>query len=76
MVQRPKVGIQNPVAVNDDWQTNANAADINATTIPPSDPKESALLLRLEPGQYTAVVTGADGGTGVSVVEVHEIDRD
>ncbi len=76
MVQLYKGGSQNPIAVNDDWQTNANAADINATTVPPSDPKESALLLRLEPGQYTAVVTGADGGTGVSVVEVYEIDED
>jgi hypothetical protein len=76
MVQLYKGGTQNPIAVNDDWQTNANAADINATTVPPSDPKESALLLRLEPGQYTAVVTGADGGTGVSVVEVYEIDKD
>lgn len=76
MVQLYKGGSQNPIAVNDDWQTNANAADINATTIPPTDPKESALLVRLEPGQYTAVITGSDGGTGVAVVEAYEIDRD
>jgi hypothetical protein len=76
MVQLYRGGSQNPIAVNDDWQTNANAADINATTVPPSDPKESALLLRLEPGAYTAVVTGSDGGTGVAVVEVYEIDKD
>ena len=61
---------------NDDWQTNANASDIIATTLAPTDSKESALLLRLEPGAYTAVVTGADGGTGIALIEVYEIDRD
>lgn len=61
---------------NDDWQTNANAAQIVATTIPPTDPKEAAVLVRLEPGYYTTVVTGADGGTGIALVEVYEIDID
>jgi hypothetical protein len=61
---------------NNDWQTNANAADIVATTIPPPDPKEAAILIRLEPGYYTTVVTGADGGTGIALVEVYEIDLD
>ena len=61
---------------NDDWQTNSNAAEITATTIPPTDPKEAAVLIRLEPGYYTTVVTGADGGTGIALVEVYEIDID
>jgi hypothetical protein len=61
---------------NNDWQTNANAADIVATTIPPTDPKEAAILIRLEPGYYTTVVTGADGGTGIALVEVYEINLD
>jgi hypothetical protein len=61
---------------NDDWQTNANADEIVATTIAPTDPKEAAVLVRLEPGFYTTVVTGADGGTGIALVEVYEIDID
>jgi hypothetical protein len=61
---------------NNDWQTNANAADIVATTIPPTDPKEAAILIRLEPGYYTTVVSGADGGTGIALVEVYEINLD
>ena len=71
----PSGNSQNPIAVNDDWQTNSNASDISAT-LAPSDPKESALLIRLEAGAYTAVVSGADGGTGNALVEVYEIDRD
>jgi hypothetical protein len=63
------------LAQNDDWQTNSNASDITATSIPPSNAKESALLIRLEPGAYTAVLSGK-GGTGIALVEVYEIVRD
>jgi len=65
-----------PIAVNDDWQTNSNAADISATRIPPTHPEEAALLVRLEAGSYTAVVSGADGGTGNALVEAYGIDGD
>jgi hypothetical protein len=61
---------------NDDWQSAANASEITATTIPPRNAKEAAILIRLEPGTYTTVVDGADNGTGIALVEVYEIDRD
>jgi hypothetical protein len=67
---------QTLVRENNDWQSASNASDITATTIPPNNSKESAILVRLEPGTYTAVVTGADGGTGIALVEVYEMDRD
>jgi len=62
-----------PLASNDDWKTNANAAQIVATGIPPTDDLESALLVRLEPGAYTTVVTGAGTSTGIALVEIYEI---
>ncbi len=61
---------------NNDWNSAANANEIAATTIPPTNAKEAAVLIRLEPGNYTTVVDGADGGTGIALVEVYEIDRD
>ncbi len=65
---------QTPLAQNDDWRTNANAADIIASGVAPSDDLESALLVRLEPGAYTTVVTGSDPTTtGIALVEVYEI---
>ena len=64
------------IAQNDNWQDAANVSDLIATTIPPVDPRESAILIRLEPGNYTTVVSGADNGTGTALVEVYEIDRD
>jgi hypothetical protein len=64
------------LASNDDWKTNTNAAQIVASGIPPKNDLESALLLRLEPGAYTTVVTGVGGSTGIALVEVYEMGSD
>ena len=61
---------------NDNWQSAANANEVTATTLAPTNAKEAAILIRLEPGNYTTVVDGADNGTGIALVEVFEIDRD
>jgi hypothetical protein len=58
------------VATNDNWGTAANASALQASGFAPSDPLESALLITLPPGAYTAVVTGVSGATGVGIVEV------
>lgn len=64
------------IAQNDNWQSASNVSELMATTIPPTDPKEAAILIRLEPGNYTTVVSGVDSGTGIGLVEVYELDRD
>jgi len=64
------------IARNDNWQSNANANQIIATTIPPQNSKEAAVLVQLEAGVYTAVVNGADNGTGIALVEVYAINLD
>jgi hypothetical protein len=64
------------LAANDDWKTNANVADIIASGIAPSDDLEAVLLIRLEPGAYTTVVSGTGGTTGIGLVEVYEIGSD
>ena len=63
------------IATNDDWGTSANASDIQATGLAPADPKEAAILMTLDPGAYTAIVTGKNAGTGVGIVEVYDIDH-
>jgi len=65
---------QTQLAVNDNWQEAANAAAIQASGFAPSNALESAILTTLAPGAYTAIVTGAGGGTGVGIVEVFEVD--
>jgi cyclophilin family peptidyl-prolyl cis-trans isomerase len=56
---------------NDNWQDNPAQAEIEATMIAPTDPKESAVLQTLAPGAYTAIVQGAGGATGTGLVEVY-----
>jgi hypothetical protein len=63
------------VAMNDDWQNSDQAADIQASGIPPTDPRESALITTLGAGNYTALVRGADGDEGIGLVEVYDIDK-
>ena len=63
------------IATNDDWQTNANEQEIIDTGISPNDPLESALLITLDPGLYTAIVRGANDGTGIALVEAYDLDR-
>ena len=64
------------LAANDDWKSNANVADIMASGIAPANDLEAALLIRLEPGAYTTVVSGAGGTTGIGLVEVYEVGSD
>jgi hypothetical protein len=55
---------------NDDWRTNQEA-EIIATTIPPTNDLESAIVQILMPGNYTAIVRGANGTTGIALVEAY-----
>jgi hypothetical protein len=61
------------IATNDNWQDTQGAA-IQATTIPPNDPREAAILRDLTPGAYTAVVRGKNGTTGVAVIDAYQLN--
>ena len=62
------------VATNDDWQ-DSQKSEIEATTIPPSDPREAAILRSLSPGNYTAIVRGKGNSTGVALIEAYELSK-
>lgn len=47
--------------------------DIEATTIPPTNDFESAIVRALVPGNYTAVVRGANNSTGIGLAEVYNL---
>lgn len=49
-------------------------ANPGQTTTPPSCAQESAILITLPPGAYTAVVSGVGGGTGVGLVEAFQMN--
>lgn len=69
------------IANNDDWTTNANAAEITsvsaqigAAALQAGDGTSSALLMTLDPGVYTFVTSGKSGTSGIVLVEVYDAD--
>lgn len=60
------------MATNDNWR---QAAEIEATGIAPQDDREPAILMRLGPGNYTSVVSGVNGGTGIGLAEAYKLNQ-
>jgi hypothetical protein len=67
-------GSGNLLAVNDDWGSGSQVSDILASTIPPVNTLESAIVAMLNAGNYTAIVRGVDNTSGVALVEVFDLD--
>jgi hypothetical protein len=66
------------VVANDDWKTRepshvSQQTEVEQTSVAPSDPRESAARVTLDPGNYTAIVRGKGGTTGVALVEVYHL---
>jgi hypothetical protein len=62
------------IASNDNWQSDPNnVVFLPKNGLAPPNPSESALVLRLPAGAYTAIVRGANGGTGVGLAEVYTL---
>jgi hypothetical protein len=64
--------------LNDDWKFkpdgSSQQSEIEATGIPPNNDLESAIVKTLTAGAYTVILTGWNGGTGIGVVEVYDLD--
>ena len=80
-------GIQNPIgdpqldlfdangskiSSNNNWKDSQQIAIAGAGLAPSSD-FESAILSDLAPGNYTAVVSGVNGATGIGLVEAYHL---
>ena len=70
------------IASNDDWQhtiiggiiTSDQVRDIRASGHAPMDPRESAFIADLPPGNYTGIVRDKNIIIGVGLVEVYDLD--
>jgi hypothetical protein len=80
-------GIQNPLADptldlfnaqgtkignDNNWKDSQQSA-VQATGLAPSDDRESALLVDLSAGNYTAIVSGVNNTTGVALIEAFNL---
>lgn len=61
------------IAFNDDWQTTQQN-EIRATGLSPTDNRESAIVMSLDPGSYTAIVSGKAGTGGIGLVEIYDVE--
>ena len=78
-------GVPNPLAdpvlefgsiINDNWMDDpVQKALIMATGLAPTNNLESAILVTLNPGLYTAILKGKNNGTGVGLVEVYDLGQ-
>lgn len=57
---------------NNNWK-DSQQTDIQATGLQPSNDLDSAIVITLNPGAYTAIVVGNGGGTGIGLCEVYEV---
>ena len=55
------------------WRTDQEA-EIIATTVPPTDELESAIVRTLAPAAYTAIVRDVNATTGVALVEAYALN--
>ena len=49
-------------------------SEIEATGIQPTNDAESAILISLSAGAYTAIVQGKNASTGIALVEAYQLD--
>lgn len=68
------------VGSNDNWKINdqtgqSQQATIQAAGLAPSDDRESALMLELAPGPFTAIVRGKNNTAGVGLVEIYDLNQ-
>jgi glucose/arabinose dehydrogenase len=68
-------GAGNALATNDDWMNSPQKQQIIDSTVAPTDPKESAIVATLQPGNYTAIMSGVGTATGIGVVELYDLDQ-
>jgi len=76
-LQNPTLELHNGsgsvITSNDDWKDTQQTL-IEATGFAPSDDRESAILITLQPGSYTVFEAGKNRTTGIGLLEVYDLD--
>jgi hypothetical protein len=59
--------------INNNWR-DTQENEIKATGLAPTNDLESAIVAFLAPGSYTGIIRGNNGGTGIGLFEVYDLD--
>ena len=65
-------GNGNLVSTNNNWKDTQQTAILATGLAPPND-LEAAILAPVSAGNYTAILSGSGGGTGIGLVEVYKL---
>jgi hypothetical protein len=72
----PVVELRGPdgslILQNDNWKEGPQRAQIEGTAFEPTADREAIIVATLQPGAYTATLTGKDQTTGIGLVEVYD----
>ena len=60
------------LAANDNWK-DSQQTEVESSGLAPQNNAESAIVTRLGPGAYTAIVRGKSNSTGVGLVELYRL---
>lgn len=76
LLQDPVLELHGPnggkTIMNDNWRDTQQTA-IKQTKIAPTDDRESAIVVTLAPGAYTAIIRGHHGETGIGMIEIYDL---
>ena len=79
-LQNPRIDLyrgQTKIGENDDWGGSASLSTLfeQVSAFRLSDPtsRDAAMIVTLDPGNYTVQMSGVDGTTGIGMVEVYEV---
>jgi len=61
------------IATNNDWASAENSGDLQNLGLAPSEASDAALLVTLNPGNYTVHLSG-QGSSGIGLFEIYEVD--
>jgi hypothetical protein len=60
------------IMTNDNWMENPQRAQFEGTAFQPSDNRESVVLATVPPENYTVILSGVGGTTGVGLMEIYD----
>lgn len=58
---------------NDDWRTGGQESEIQQSGLAPTDDREAAIIRIVPPGNFTAIIRGANNTTGIGLIEVYDL---
>lgn len=58
---------------NDDWIAGGQVTELQNAGLAPTSDRESAIILALPPGSYTAILRGINNTSGVGLIEVYAL---